>query len=143
MSQLLLSADQLILACVTQNSVAFYSVPDLAAGASSAPRPLAQQAFDAAIKQFVWAKAEGQVAHYLVLTEDHTLLTATYPSPPVEVASDVEAADWSPAGSQFVFSSGSSLVFADAAQPDATIAQLQVAHPDGECAMASHSAHST
>eukprot|EP00983_Pelagomonas_calceolata_P099029 1158414-Pelagomonas_calceolata.AAC.8 len=79
-SQLALSADQLVLACVSQNSVAFFSLPDAAVaedakGPSQPPpiiRPVTQLTLDAAIKQFVWCKAtEAGVQRYLVVTDDH------------------------------------------------------------------------
>jgi hypothetical protein len=84
-SLLALSADQLALACVCQNSVAFFSMPDLAVanyakGPDEGPptiRPVTQLSLGAAIKQFVWCKAQGEeagVQRYLVVTDDHKCL---------------------------------------------------------------------
>ncbi|KAF5838366.1 hypothetical protein DUNSADRAFT_2976 [Dunaliella salina] len=138
-SQLVLSADQLVLACVSQNSVAFFSIPDAAVaddakGPSQPPptiRPVTQLTLDAAIKQFVWCKAtEAGAQRYLVVTDDHKCHVSSFPAAPQVAGEDVEAADWQPGSSMLAYSSGNSLVFKDAMQLGMELAKIDITLPD-------------
>ncbi len=100
-TQLCLSADQCVLAAVVQNSVIFYSIPDLAAGKT---QPLQQQTVDGFISQFTWSKDGRHLNEYVIVTGDRVLMHAAYPVQPVGVAEDVLAADWAPQGTCVAYS---------------------------------------
>jgi hypothetical protein len=123
-----------VLACVAQNSVSLYSVPQLASTASgaSAPPPLQQLTVESAVKQVAWC-GDAQAPHwYLVVTEEHSLLAAKYPGQVSEVAPGVQAACWAPTGHVLAASKGRRVEVVDAQSPGAPLASMEVEHPEGE-----------
>lgn len=133
-TQLALSADELVLACVVQNTVSFYSIADLVATAGSGSRPhaLNQLSLGAGVKQFLWCKSPQHPQRYLVLTEEAQLMVGAYPSAPSDLAGGVDAAEWAPSseGAALAFSRGTRLMIKDVAQGGANIAELEISHPD-------------
>ena len=95
-SQLELSADELVLACVAGSTVSFFSLPSLADGN---PQPVAEYTLSD-IKQFTWCKDPSHVNHYLIVAEEGegTLHAATYPAHPQQIAQQVTSVAWSPSG---------------------------------------------
>lgn len=133
-SQLSLSADELVLACVAQNSVSFYSVPQLAITGSggSALHPLYQLTVQSAVRQVSWCRDALSPQWYLLLTEEQSLLAAKYPDQPSEMGSGVQAACWAPNGTVLAMSKGRTLEVVDAQAPGKPLASVEVDHPDGK-----------
>jgi hypothetical protein len=136
-SQLSLSADELVLACVAQNSVSFYSVPQLVntADSTSAPRPLHQLTVESAVKQVAWCRDPQAPQWYLVVTEEQALLVTQYPGQASEVFSGVQAACWAPSGTVLGVSKGRRVEVVDACDPGTPLASVEVDHPDGRRAL--------
>lgn len=129
-----LSADQLVLACVSGPEVSFFSLPSLAAHPEQ-PESLAGMEFDAPVARFAWCPGsdEEDVQCYLAVLEGGDLLHGSLAGGNAVLQGAVQAASWAPDGCLFAYSSGASVVVS-APDWEAPGVVANVDLPDGEAA---------
>jgi WD40 repeat protein len=103
---LALSADQLLLACVSGGTVRVFSLPALLSHQSDAPAhtlQLGQQ-----LLQFCWCPDASDSTQFLALTAGRVLLHGSLTSGTASLAEQVDCASWSPSGQHVAYCSSSS-----------------------------------
>jgi WD40 repeat protein len=131
-TSLSLSADQLLLACVTGNAVQVYSLPHLLHHQSDAPVCSLDLGMD--LVQFAWspdASGRDSACSYLALTSGRVLLHGSLMSGSAALADGVECAAWSPDGQHIAYSSGSRLVVTAPDWKDSAFT-VNIPPPEGE-----------
>jgi WD40 repeat protein len=131
-TSLSLSADQLLLACVTSNAVQVYSLPHLLHHQSDAP--VASLDLGRDLVQFAWCPDDSgrdSACSYLALTSDRVLLHGSLLSGSAALADGVECAAWSPDGQHIAYSSGSRLVVTAPDWKDSAFT-VNIPPPEGE-----------
>jgi WD40 repeat protein len=131
-TSLSLSADQLLLACVTGTAVQVYSLPHLLHHQSDAP--VASLDLGRDLVQFAWcpdAAGRDSACSYLALTSDRVLLHGSLMSGNAALADRVECAAWSPDGQHIAYSSASRLVVTAPDWKDSAFT-VNIPAPEGE-----------
>lgn len=105
---LALSADQLLLACVSGHTVRVYSLPHLLNHQSDLPAHTLQ--LDQPLLQFCWGPDAEDSTQFLALTAGHVLLHGSLSTGSATLAEHVDCATWAPDGMHVAYTSGSKLV---------------------------------
>lgn len=105
---LAVSADQLLLACVSGSTVRIYSLPHLLSHQSDLPAHTLQM--EQPLMQFSWCPDARQDAQFLALTAGRLLLHGSLSSGSATIAEQVDCASWSPDGQHIAYTSASKLV---------------------------------
>lgn len=105
---LAVSADQLLLACVSGSTVRIYSLPHLLSHQSDLPAHTLQM--EQPLMQFSWCPDERQDTQFLALTAGRLLLHGSLSSGSATIAEQVDCASWSPDGQHIAYTSASKLV---------------------------------
>lgn len=126
---LALSADQLLLACVSGNTVRVYSLPHLLSHQSDLPVHTLQM--DQPLMQFAWSPDAADSTQYLALTAGRVLLHGSLPTGSASLAEHVDGASWSPDGQHVAYSSGSRLVVTGVDWKDSAF-KVDLPPPDGQ-----------
>lgn len=126
-----LSADQLLLACVSGSSVQIFSLPHLLNHQSDAP--VYNMSLCKELTHFSWCPdgSARDSTSFIAVTVDHVLLHGSLISGAGTLAEGVEHACWSPSGQHIAYSSGNKLVVT---APDwkETAFVVDIPPPEGE-----------
>lgn len=130
-STLALSADQLLLACVTGSSVHLFSLPNLLNHQSDAP--LYSMDLSKELTHFSWCPddAARDSTSFIAITSDQLLLHGSLMSGSGILAEGVECACWSPDGQHIAYTSGNKLTVT-AADWKETAFVVSIPPPEGE-----------
>lgn len=105
---LTLSADQLLLACISGGTVRVFSLPALLSHQSDLPAHTLQ--LGQPLAQFCWSPDAADSTQFLALTSGRVLLHGSLTSGSATLAEHVECACWSPSGQHVAYSTSSRLV---------------------------------
>jgi WD40 repeat protein len=105
---LALSADQLLLACVSGGTVRVFSLPALLSHQSDLPAHTLQ--LGQTLLQFCWSPDAADSTQFLALTSGRVLLHGSLTSGSASLAEHVDCACWSPSGQHVAYCSSSKLV---------------------------------
>lgn len=130
---LALSADQLLLACISGSAVRIYSLPQLLSHQSDQPAHTLQ--LDQPLLQFLWSPDAADSTQFLALTAARVLLHGSLSTGTATVAEQVESASWGPDGQHIAYTSGSRLVVTGLDWKD-TAFKVDLPPPEGQGTMA-------
>jgi hypothetical protein len=122
---LALSADQLLLACISGSTARIFSLPHLLSHQSDLPAHTLQ--LDQPLLQFSWCPAD--TTQFLALTAGRVLLHGSLTNGSATVAEDVDCASWQPGGQLIAYSSGGRLIVTAADWKD-TAFNVELPPPD-------------
>lgn len=126
---LAVSADQLLLACVSGSTVRIYSLPHLLSHQSDLPAHTLQM--EQPLMQFSWCPDARQDPQFLVLTAGRLLLHGSLSSGSATIAEQVDCASWSPDGQHIAYTSASKLVVTGVDWKDSAF-KVDLPPPDGQ-----------
>lgn len=129
---LALSADQLLLACVSASTVRVYSLPHLLSHQSDLPVHTLQM--EQPLLQFSWCPDAADSTQFLALTAGRVLLHGSLATGSATLAEHVECASWAPDGQHVAYSSGSRLVVTGVDWKDSAF-KVDLPPPEGEGAI--------
>jgi hypothetical protein len=124
---LAVSADQLLLACVSGSTVRIYSLPHLLSHQSDLPAHTLQM--EQPLMQFSWCPDARQDTQFLALTAGRLLLHGSLASGSATIAEQVDCASWSPDGQHIAYTSASKLVVTGADWKDSAF-KVDLPPPD-------------
>lgn len=126
---LALSADQLLLACVSAATVRVFSLPHLLNHQTDLPAHTLQM--EQPLLQFSWCPDAADSTQFLALTAGRVLLHGSLAHGSATLAEHVECASWAPDGQHVAYTSGSKLVVMGVDGKDSAF-KVDLPPPEGE-----------